>query len=157
MSFGLQIAGVVKKVRKGLERSVSKRAMQEIGNLAVQIIRERTRDGKGVQRPDGNRTKLKPLSPQYIEFRKRFGNLSPFTSPGRSNLTLTGQMLDSIKVVRTSQGKAVVRPSGIREDGKRNADVARWVSRERPFLNLARSEIRLITDEVRRFINAGLR
>lgn len=53
------------------------------------IIRVRTRLGKGLL------GKLKPLSDKYMSQRKKM-NLSGETTVKRSNLTQTGEMLDSI-------------------------------------------------------------
>jgi hypothetical protein len=53
-------------------------------------IRNRTRQGKGLL------GKLKELSPKYIETRRRDKKLYGETSPKRSNLTRTGEMLNSI-------------------------------------------------------------
>lgn len=58
-------------------------------------IRVRTRLGKDV-----NNNKLKSLDPKYVKKREKHSNkLSKFTTPGRSNLTATGQMLDAIKSI----------------------------------------------------------
>lgn len=54
------------------------------------IIKVRTRLGKGLL------GKLKELSPNYIKIRKADSKLSKDTTFKRSNLTRTGEMLDSI-------------------------------------------------------------
>lgn len=54
------------------------------------IIKVRTRLGKGLL------GKLKELSPNYIKARKADSKLSKDTTIKRSNLTRTGEMLDSI-------------------------------------------------------------
>jgi hypothetical protein len=120
-----------------------KKLMRSLGLQTVDIIVERTRKGFGVKRVGGNRRKLKPLSKRYIEFRRR--NRDKLGKAGRitkSNLTFTGQMLDSVKILKSTPGGFEVGPSGSRSDRKRNADVARWVTEQgRPFMNLGRKEI----------------
>ena len=54
------------------------------------IIKVRTRLGKGLL------GKLKELSPNYIEARKKDKSLYNETTPKKSNLTRTGEMLNSI-------------------------------------------------------------
>jgi len=62
------------------------------------IIKKRTQLGYGVPSEGAGNTKLKSLSAKYIIFRQKnkAGNLSSNTTPKRSNLTLTGDMLNSI-------------------------------------------------------------
>lgn len=50
---------------------------------------------------------------------------SSFFSPARSNLTLTGQLLNSIDYeVIASEKKIIIQPTGSRNDGKTNLEVA---------------------------------
>lgn len=131
----------------------NKKIMKALGLESVDIIVKRTRAGFGVKRTGGNARKLKPLSKRYIEFRRR--NRRLLGKAGRirkSNLTFTGQMLDSVKILKSNSRGFEVGPSGRRNDRKRNADVGRWVTQQgRPFMNLGRKEItslsRFLRDE----------
>lgn len=50
---------------------------------------------------------------------------STFFRPGKSNLTLTGQLLNSIDYkVKATQKTIVIEPTGVRDDGKTNKEVA---------------------------------
>lgn len=50
---------------------------------------------------------------------------STFFKPSKSNLTLTGQLLNSIEyTVKASENKIVIEPTGVRDDGKTNKEVA---------------------------------
>lgn len=75
---------------------------QELSSLAEEIIKDiklRTKLGKGVMADGGAVVKLKPLSESYKKQRKKLkqsGELSPDTTPSKSNLTKTGEMLDSL-------------------------------------------------------------
>lgn len=138
----------------GLERGVlSARARDELAEAYVRqaatTIQRRTRQGYGVSQDGGTLQRLKPLSPAYVEQRKR-ARLSSFTSPGRSNLTFTGELLGSLGVERRAAGHWVITLEGTRDDGLPNAQLARFVSRERPFLNLAKSEIQSLERAYRR-------
>lgn len=67
--------------------------------------------------------------------------LSDATSPTKSNLTLTGQMLDSL-TARASEGSVSIKASGSRNDGKTNEDVAGYAEDGgRRFLDLAKGDL----------------
>ena len=69
-----------------------RKAARELAKMLPGIIRQRVRDGFGVK------GRLKALSDSYIGLRTRLKKyLSRETSPGDSNLTATGQMLNAIK------------------------------------------------------------
>lgn len=101
------------------------RELQVIGQLAVDLIVKRTRLGYGVKKNGGKRFRLEPLTEGYVEQRKK-GGLSQYTGPKKSNLTRTGQMLESVKIIRLSRGVITVGPQGRRGDGKSNDDIAIW-------------------------------
>lgn len=122
--------------------------------------------------------KMPALSQGYIEFRKRLASgegtkgskknrgtkskkapkkFGDFFSPSRSNLTLSGQMLDALES-EVDQGKGQV--SVFVDDTPRddsdlnNAEVAKKVSQDgRPFLGLDR----VGRDRIRRMVIAQLR
>ncbi len=67
--------------------------------------------------------------------------LSDATSPTKSNLTLTGQMLDSL-TASASEGSVSIKASGSRNDGKTNEDVAGYAEDGgRRFLDLAKGDL----------------
>lgn len=92
----------------------------ELGEYASKRIVMMARSGKRMA--NGEATRLKPLSPEYIEFREKFMTgektgakrtqkkakkatkakvVDPaFFKPDRSNLTFTGQYLESIRVTK---------------------------------------------------------
>lgn len=137
MSFLSDIAKLNKKLKKIVQES-SVKALEPVGRIAIDIIRKRTRQGYGVSKQGGSKQELKAFDPKgsYIKFRRRNrGRLSSFTSPGKSNLTFTGQML--LGMVQKRQGKSVI----LTFDSQRNKDVAGHVSGARPFMFLAKEEI----------------
>jgi hypothetical protein len=90
------------------------KAAREIAALIPELIRLRTRNaGEGVDGP------LKALEPSTKKSRDRYkDNLHPDTSPNESNLTATGQLLDSIKG-KNIGSKVIIEPS----KGKRKGEL----------------------------------
>lgn len=131
---------------KVFKEASSSKNMKAIGSQAAEIIRRRTRLGYGVEKNEGKRERLKPLSPKYIEKRKQ-NTLSSQTTPRRSNLTFTGELLDSIEAHDATQGEVQVGPRGARSDGgPDNEKLAEYVrDAGRPFNNLSATEIKQLT------------
>jgi hypothetical protein len=132
------------------------------------IIKIRTRLGKGVN--NGDIVKLNQLSSNYIKFRKKLlggvslkqhrkttkstndKGLSGETTPGKSNLTLSGEMLDSIKGRR--DGLKFTFFFGNTEANNK----AKWASENgRPFFELSNSEKNGIFRRVTQIIKEELR
>lgn len=83
-----------------MDNVFSTSTMNEIAESIAETIRKRTRQGKGISSKDENSklTTLKKLSPDYIDIRKKYNaELHSQTNPRKSNLTATGQLLDSIE------------------------------------------------------------
>jgi len=150
------LASVSKRLKQAIrgKGQQQKKLLNQMGLVAIDLIVDRTRKGKGVKKTGGNRVKLKALSKAYIKYRKT-QKLHSTTSPRKSNLTFTGQMLESVKILKSTKDSAFsIGPSGRRKDGKRNADVSRWVTEKgRPFMNLGKVEIR----ELHRILEARLK
>lgn len=151
-----------KDMKKVIDEFDKKETMRDVGNFAADRIVKRTRLGKGVSEKGGDSQPLKRLSDGYKKQRKKKSTeLSQFTTPGKSNLTRTGQMLDSVKVTEVDQGRALVAPTGNRTDSKinklNNLDVAGYVSKDRPFLNLSKAELLALNRYVREKIEALLK
>jgi len=107
MSLAFKIKGldaVIRRSQKALQ--TQKSDFVEIGEFTSKRIQSKTRTGKGV---DGNNeTKLKPLSLDYKTFRKKNQSIrkGAFFKANKSNLTLTGQLLDAVtfKAVNNNVG-----------------------------------------------------
>lgn len=146
--FEKDLDKVFDDIEKTFNSTLTKTKMRRLGKEAVKIVRRRTLLGKGVTFvSDDNKKnkKLKPLSPSYKKFRKRFkkkGGLSTKTKVGKSNLTLTGQMLKSLQVSTRKKKSFVLLTSGPRKNSKyTNEDIARFVSEQgRPWLDLSNLE-----------------
>lgn len=126
------------------------KAARELAIIIVSVLKIRVRIEE-----EGTNGKLKPLSPKYIEQRKKSKNLHPHTTPETSNLTATGQMLDALRG-RAGGGKVTIdikptkRKKGL--DGKvpknlTNDDVRKYVEEAgREFLKLSAVEKREVID-----------
>lgn len=128
--------------------------MQQLGELAASEVKKRTRIGYGVADQGSPQQKLKPLEKSTIDKRKRTkarGELAAETTPARSNLTETGQLLDSIKV-RLEGGSVVVYL-----DGERNKLVADHVSKQRPFFNLSKTNQKTLLAFIEAELNKQIR
>lgn len=99
MSIEKQIEQIItKRVNNFVEKGLDDKLLNKVGSNTVKQIVKRTRLGKGVKKPGGGAAfKLLPLRNSTIDYRDNYSvNLSQFTRPNRSNLTATGQLLDSI-------------------------------------------------------------
>ena len=78
-------------------KKAKKRILNKLGNFVVQMILDRTRvDHRRVGIAGGNRVKIEPLKQSTISRRRRVAGLHPSTSPETSNLTMKGDMLNSL-------------------------------------------------------------
>ena len=143
-SAKLQLDKFVKNIADTIKQTINAQFMSEIGEEAKRLIFLRTKLGYGVPFTGANREKLKGLSASYIKMRKsskKLGELSDTTSASKSNLTFTGQLLDSIQVKKSVNGITWIGPRGYRTDGLTNEQVANTVSKQRPFMFLSDLEI----------------
>jgi hypothetical protein len=86
---------------------------------------------------------------------QRKGKLSELTTPGKSNLTRSGQLLDSIKAHPIEGNKVKIAPEGDRKDPGRkqqlnNQQVAKYVTDQgRAFINPSDAELKAVQDQVK--------
>lgn len=129
-----KLNAIISRLEKAVKQSVSAAALKEIGEFTKDIVVKRTRLGYGVEKNFSQREKLAPLKKSYTKARSMFSGLSARTTPKKSNLTLTGQMLESM-TFRVSKGSVTIFPSGTRGDGNSNLDVAMWNAKSRTYSN----------------------
>jgi len=152
---------VNRAIAKGIGNTISKKNMAKYGNSLADDIKKRTRLGKGVKENFGKTHKLKPLtSNDYVEQRyddKEAGRLSPYTSPERSNLTRTGQLLDSIRSKVISDNKFEIYVKDSRRDGVKNSDIIDGQEDQgRFFLYASNLEYKRIRDQFRKDIQENM-
>ncbi len=105
---------ITDKIKKTVAQAVKRTELTTVARFTIDLIVKRTRLGYGVDKQFGVKSRLKPLSRNYVKYRERYPGLSPTTTPKRSNLSLTGQMLNSMDIIRASDGKITFGPTGSR-------------------------------------------
>lgn len=141
----------VAKIKTICKDGISTKELRALAEESIVIVQRRARLGYGSPTTAGGQRFAFPgLSQSYVEFRSKGRGaewLSDTTTPRKSNVTFTGQMLESIKVVSLSAGKVSIAPTGTRSDpfsrrGLTNAQVASYLEQQgRPFLNLTKPEV----------------
>lgn len=135
----------IKDVEAKAKASGSSQSLKTLGAYALNLVKDRTRAGFGVPAVAKPQEKLGALSSRYIRARRGM-KLSRFTSPEKSNLTLTGSMLASLKVF-VGRFKLDIRPTGSDKKGVSNQDKANWQEDQgRIFLRLSDTEIAKVTE-----------
>lgn len=117
MSAKNSLKGIFKKLKAGVDQSVTQQQMIRLGNEAVKLIVKRTRLGYGVKENLGQRFNLSsiPWTDRYKNLR-RVATLDGSTSARKSNLTFTGQMLRSVTAANPKSGGVTIKVSGDRTD-----------------------------------------
>ena len=142
MSAKVDLGKFFKGLKSATKTSVNKKAMDFLAQSAITLIVKRTRLGYGVKQDGGSRFALSGIkwSDKYRRLRDTYP-LDETTRPGKSNLTLTGQMLRSVQVLKTTKDGVVIGPQGPRDDNKTNENIAKWnAKRGRIFMNLSQNE-----------------
>jgi len=140
------------KLVQAINREVaSPRATQTLANKGVDLIKDRVRQGRGVndeqaERPRRNR--LKPLAPSTVAAKARKGQ------PTASIATATGQMLAALRGRGRRGFFEIDVDTSSREEGRRtNKEVQEFYSQDRPWLALTGREGDEIAKIVRRKVN----
>jgi phage gpG-like protein len=134
------------KMRKLSKTTIDKELMDEIASKTTKNVQTRTRKGFGVDTDGSKATKLEGLSESYKKQRKRLrkqGKLDSTTSPSKSNLTKSGDMLKDI-TYKTTENTATIFIGN--NKGVKKAKYQDKVGRK--FMNLSKNEIKEIEDIV---------
>lgn len=143
----------------------NKEMLGEVGDMAIDMIRQNTRKGTSSVTDE----KLAPLSKPWIQKRDRIASSQgthPAYAKKRSNLTLTGQLLDSLK--RSVAGRMVTiffdgmhipyrmqTRKGISRVGKliKNSKLAQYVAEQgRPFFGFSKAFESKLLAQVKRVV-----
>jgi hypothetical protein len=121
---------------------ISKDAETTILNNAANSLKDdmqaRIRKGFGVSEEGGGKSRFKPLSAGYKKQRASM-KLSSTTSKGKSNVTQTGDMIESMSV---KDGQLSI-------TGRDNIDKAGWVQKDRPFMHASKQETKRVIENIR--------
>jgi len=160
MSVKVDVKRFTDKIEKLLKESISKKLIKPVAEELSKIIVRRTRLGYGVEKNLAERSRLRAsgpggkFTPAYLRRRVRAGKsgeLDSTTTPSRLNLTFTGQMLKSTKVIKAENGQIIIAPTGRRSDGESNENIARYnADAGRIYLNVSRLEFNQILRFYRR-------
>lgn len=149
--------------------SEDKNLLNESANVLIQDIKFETRKGNSIP----SQTKLKSLAKDTIKERKKLSetNTTQQTfSAKRSNLTLTGQLLDALTAI-INKNTVAIRATGQRTGYKRrkrdgsivqdnpritNEELARFVSDDRPFIGVREKVKQRLAILARRFVRRAL-
>lgn len=142
----------LKKTLEGVRDELeSKKRMEALGDMAAKLIRKRTLLGWGVSEKGAKKQKLDKLSDSYKNFRKK-NKPKGKSTPSKSNLTYTGDMLDALEARHAKDNKVTIGFKDTESEKK-----AEWVSEDRPFNNLSKSEIKqleqFLDDEMKKILN----
>lgn len=167
---------VVKDLEETKRYFSSSEYKKMIGKDIVKAIYSRTKSGVGVSSDSRNpvltgETKLKALSQDYIEQRKKTPKKGELFAPSRSNLTRTGLLLSAISFFTNST--SIVVYIGKKEYPKRRSfgvfgiklftinkggssksistqDVAEYVRKDRPFFALSSKQFGVLIERLNR-------
>jgi len=154
---------VIKKIRdKILKKTFTRSNLEKIAESIKDDIKKRTRLGYGVENNGDRKKKLAPLAESTKKSkRRRKGQLSNQTTPSRSNLTDTGEMLDSLDSsakVRSTSAELII---GFKTpEAEDKAEFAHDGSSNRPkrkFMNLSNRELQRVDQAVEDLIDGAIK
>lgn len=149
----VQLNSFVKKIEKTITGDlVSPESLRRIGEQTAERIAKRTRLGYGVAYNGAVKTQLKSMrrhSESYRQYRfEHSDRLSPLTAPGKHNLTLTGEMLSRLTVIKVDSNAKRVDLGFTDEFSRIKASVNS--KRGWKFLHLSDIEIKALTNFYKR-------
>ena len=162
--FGTELSIELKKpISKAIKLVLARRNMAKFMVKLANTMRVRTRLGFNALRSGGNRIKIKKNLPSTVNRRKAIkkkGGMSNLTTPARSNLTLSGKMLNAMRGFGRAFGLGEVRIlNKSRPDSKAtNKEIAGFQENKgRPFLNLTKKEIKELGQDIKKQLVKQLR
>lgn len=136
---------IINQIQRALNAGISGNSLKDIAKDTAKSVQTRSRLGKSVVKDGANVSRLEQLKPTYKKQRKglkKGGKLSNKTTPNKSNLTKSGSMLNNIKSRTTTNGFEIY------INGEKNQEKAKYVQKNRPFMFLAKFEIKLIIESI---------
>ena len=156
--FLSDVAEREQRLKAALEKTRTRSILRKVSDELARIVVKRTRLGYGVAEMGGEKQPLKRLSPRYVRQRERARrrrDLDSTTTPMKSNLTFSGQLLASVKTVNVGGREANIGPTGMRKRSRlSNLKVGQYVTEKgRPWLNVSAAEERQIIRFYRNLVN----
>lgn len=116
---------IVAETRKGYDLTENGAPQPELSESYIAWRRTLANRGRALERVSKGSQKQKDLELVSGITERTPTPDSTFFRAAKSNLTLTGQLLNSIEyTVKASQKKIIIEPTGFRDDGKTNLEVA---------------------------------
>lgn len=141
-------------IKQKIKDSFSQKVMKNVAQDTANRIKIRTRTGKGVKVTGADPEPLKALSAKYKNYRRKTDKLNrSSTTPGKSNLTFTGQLLDSIYGDSINERSFFISIKEDRNDGVKNSDIVEGQEKQgRKFFYFSRAEIKSIYNAINNFL-----
>lgn len=148
-------------LQKLFDSMFDQKTLQEIADWIRGTIYKRTKSGKGLSKQNraiggASNDKLKPLSDSYVQQRAKTV-LGPLASPKRSNLTFTGELLESIDAYVKGTQVIVEIPNIQHGSGIPLQKLLDFVEEARPFFGLSDTEKKTLDSMISRMIRDKLR
>ncbi|MBK7380567.1 MAG: hypothetical protein IPJ03_16550 [Ignavibacteriales bacterium] len=162
--FQVKVKGLDKlkrDLKSIVENVVTRDDMEIILVKARDIIYRRSKSGKGItSEKNGSEIKFPSLNEKYVQLRKN-KILGPFGRPNLSNITLSGELLESVtyRVISNKQGIVYV-PNDNRADGDlTNKQLAEILAtkKDRLFMGLTTKDERILDAFINRLVRDKLR
>lgn len=158
----MSIRRLERQVDKLVKFLDSRRLKDVIGKQVISIIFKRVKKGFGVTSEFSSapgQQRFDPLSTSYKAFRRRnSGKLARDTSPNKSNLTFTGELLKSMTYRRLKKRVKVMIPSTVRTDGLSNKRLKEiLLEKGIHFMQLTKTEQAKLNRVVDREVNRQIR
>jgi hypothetical protein len=172
LKFSFKSEDYEKKLKAVLDKVFAAANMAKWMQETADEIKLRTRMGYGVEKDYATKKKFDGLSPAYIEFRKGEkqskknpgGELSKATSPTRSNLTYTGQMLDALRGRSAGKYQGEIWLKDERKPTKRqtrsfgNNNLAVWnAEKGRNFMAISDLEFKRLNQKIEKVLTEEIR
>lgn len=133
---------------------------QKLKELSKSYIKMRqTATGTHYTAKKAPKSKQKKITAIYRKERKGAPiKTGEFFSPGRSNATFTGQMLNSMRDIATLKGFKIYIPPTKRNGSKlTNAQVYKFFSKDRPFFAVTPGEMRILQNEFDKIVQEKIK
>jgi hypothetical protein len=141
----------LEKLNKGLQRIELRAYVDQL----PKTIKQRTRQGKGLD-DDNDIIKLPPIKKSTIksrEYAQRRGDLDERTKPKKSNLTMTGQLVDSLFARQIRNDTVRLSLNDSRNDGKGNNKIKKYQEDSgRKFFGAANEELKKLNERIEKQI-----
>ena len=151
-----EFANILKNIDKQVKKALRSREVpKDAGDIAKDMIQERTQKGFGIDKLEGKKRRLAKLAKSTKSIRrseKKAGKLSDLTTPNRSNFTRTGRTLENMKV-KPSNGKVKLSLDTHGQRAVKTTEAIPGKGRKFNFMGLSRTEVR----KIKKFFEAELK